>query len=261
MDEAQFALVSSIFTLGGLLGALYAGHMSGKHGRLAGMRLLTVFFIIGSILETIAGTIGVMMLGRLLSGVGAGASLVVVPIYISEVAPPADRGVFGVMTQISINTGILLTQVLGFYLSKGSSWRIILGAGAIVGGLNGVALFFLPESPAWLAANKDPQKAVNVLQRIRGKGEDISEEVSTWDIKIPNSLDGEAEGLLEQGPLSRRGSANSRTSSRPAKHVGFWEAAVDPVYRSAIIAVVAVMVGQQVSNSGLFLLDPCNDDC
>jgi MFS family permease len=105
-----------------------------------------------------------------MAGVGAGAATVIVPLYISEVAPPKERGLFGTMTQVMINLGILVTQTLGYYLSRGSLWRIILGVGAGIGLLQGLGLFFVPESPAWLAAHKDPQRAVRTLQRIRGHG-------------------------------------------------------------------------------------------
>lgn len=238
MDEAQFALVSSIFTLGGFIGALAAGPISTKYGRLMAMRLLTVFFVVGSALEAVAADIPAMLAGRILSGVGAGASLVVVPIYISEIAPPQERGLFGVMTQITINVGLLIAQVLGYYLSTESHWRIILAVGSGLGLFNFVALFFLPESPAWTAANKDSQIAVKVLQRIRGKHHDISEEISTWDVPI----NAESEGLLSS---TRRSSAQSKTSSKSVHNVGFLEVVRDPLYRPAIIAVIAVMCAQQ----------------
>lgn len=246
MDETQFALISSIFTLGGLLGALSAGPISTKYGRLPCMRLLTIFFIIGSILESVAGVIGTMVAGRLLSGIGAGASLVVVPIYISEIAPPSERGLFGVMTQISINTGLLLTQVLGYYLSTRDGWRIILGIAGGIGVVGLLALFLIPESPAWTAANKNPQLAIRTLQKIRGQGVDISEETAGWDgahATIP-----ESEGLLGTDSRSRRSSATSRTSSSSTaskKHVGILQVVKDPQYRPAILAVVICMAAQQ----------------
>ena len=74
MTDPEFAVISSIFTLGGLLGALCAGPISSSYGRLLPMRLTTLFFIIGSGLEAVATNIPVMAIGRLLSGIGAGAS-------------------------------------------------------------------------------------------------------------------------------------------------------------------------------------------
>ena len=183
MSEAEFAFLSSTFVVGGFLGAIFAGPVSTSYGRLPSMRITSCFFVLGSSLEALAGTVPVMSVGRFLAGIGAGASTVIVPLYISEVAPPKERGLFGSMTQVTINIGILLTQTLGYYLSKGSLWRTILAAGAGIGLVQGIGLCFVPESPAWLAAHKDPQRAVRTLQRIRGSGNSIADEIEEWDTK------------------------------------------------------------------------------
>ena len=115
MTETEFAALSSMFVLGGFLGAITAGPISTSYGRLLAMRITSLFFVLGSVLETVAGTVPIMSAGRFLSGVGAGASTVVVPLYISEVAPPKERGLFGSLTQVMINSGILITQTMGYF--------------------------------------------------------------------------------------------------------------------------------------------------
>jgi sugar porter (SP) family MFS transporter len=245
MEEAEFAVVSSIFTLGGLLGALSAGPISTGYGRLLVMRISAIFYIIGSVLETVAPTITILSAGRLLSGVGAGSCLVVVPIYISEIAPLRERGLFGFMTQITVNVGLLLAQILGYYLSAASIWRIIIAAGAGLGILFLVGLFFIPESPAWTAAHKDPKTAIHFLQRIRGKGVSIDDEIQAWGVTLPTS-DSEAEGLLSDSNVpSRRASSSSKTSTKSIPSIGFFGVVRSPLYRPAIIAVVGVMFAQQ----------------
>ncbi|KAF7874372.1 hypothetical protein EAF04_003043 [Stromatinia cepivora] len=244
MNEAEFATLSSLFVLGGLLGALGSGAVSTSYGRLFAMRITSVCFIIGSILEIFAGTVPVMSVGRFFSGIGAGASTVVVPIYISEIAPPKERGLFGSMTQITTNVGILLTQVLGYYLSKGSKWRIILAVGAGLGLLQGVGLLFIPESPTWLAAHKDPQKAMRTLQRIRGQGSSIAEEIQDWNIEPSGE---EEERLLLDSELTRRNSVASKASSQKStSNVGFFQVIRDPLYQPAVIAVIGIMFAQQL---------------
>ncbi|RDL38932.1 Glucose transporter [Venustampulla echinocandica] len=243
MSEAEFASLTSMFVLGGLLGALVSGPFSTSHGRLLAMRATSVFFIVGASLETLAGTVPIMYIGRFLSGVGAGASTVVVPLYISEVAPPRERGLFGSMTQVTINIGILLTQTLGYFLSQGSLWRIILGVGAGIGLLHGLGLLLVPESPAWLAANGDVQRAIQTLQRIRGQGNSIAEEIEAWDV---DKAVAEEEALLaDPDRTSRRGSTNSKDSHKAVIHVGFFGVLRNPLYRPAIIAVIGIMFAQQ----------------
>jgi MFS family permease len=176
MDDAAFSTVSAIFTVGGFIGALATNPI----------------------------WLGV---GRLLSGIGAGAATVVVPLYISEVSPPKERGLFGTMTQVSINVGILFTQTLGHFLSHGAAWRYILGAG--------------------------------IVKRIRGQGKDITEETAAWDSDVVNS---EQEGLLAR-PDAEDGQGNK--TSAPV-HMGFVEVIRDPWYRPAIVAVVGIMFAQQL---------------
>lgn len=245
MNDTQFGFLSSIFVLGGLLGALVAGPGSTAYGRLRSMRVTSAFFILGSAIDTFAGTVPIMSTGRFFAGIGAGASTVIVPLYISEVAPPKERGLFGTMTQVMINIGILFAQTLGYYLSKGHLWRIILAVGVALGVLQGIGLCFVPESPAWLAANKSPERAVETLQRIRGAGNSIAEEIEEWDI---NNATAEEQGLLRDPEATpRRLSSISRSSQKSVEHIGFYGVVRDPLYRPAIIAVVGIMFAQQFS--------------
>ncbi|KAI6709956.1 hypothetical protein JHW43_007538 [Diplocarpon mali] len=244
MNEAQFAALSSMFVLGGFAGAITSGPVAGAYGRLLAMRLTSAFFILGSCLATLAGTVPILSTGRFLAGIGAGASTVIVPIYISEVAPPKERGLFGSMTQVAINIGILITQTLGYYLSKGSLWRIILAAGAGLGLIQGLGLCFFPESPAWLAAHKNSQQAVRTLQRIRGQGSSIAEEIEGWDVR--KEAEEEERLLVDPDTPVRRASSISKASSKCVVHVGFFELIRDPFYRPAIIAVIGIMCAQQL---------------
>ncbi|RFU33362.1 hypothetical protein B7463_g3017, partial [Scytalidium lignicola] len=244
MTEAEFAAISSIFTLGGLLGALCAGPVSTSRGRLPAMRLTSYFFIIGGSLEALAGNIPIMATGRLLSGVGAGAATVIVPMFISEVAPPREKGLFGAMTQVTCNVGILLTQTLGYFLSSGSKWRLILASGVGISILQFMGLLFVPESPTWLAAHKHPQEAIRTLQRIRGHGVPIDEEIENWDISTTDEqerlLAGDAEEPTIITPLSP-----SAKSQKSVSHIGFFGVMKDPLYQPAIIAVIGIMFTQQ----------------
>ncbi|KAI0095394.1 general substrate transporter [Daldinia grandis] len=244
MDDAQFAVVSSMFTLGGLAGALGSGPIASSKGRLVAMRLTSLFYIVGSIIETLGASIAMLAVGRIFSGVGAGAATVIVPIYISEVAPPRERGTFGAMTQVSINVGIMVTQTMGYFLSYGSAWRWILGAGIIIGIIQGFGLLLIPESPVWLAANGSVAQARRILQKIRGRHYDIGEETSTWG---DSAVIPEEEGLLSDpsgGP--RRGSTSSKASVKNNGTLGFMEVVKDPLYRPALIAAVGVMCAQQL---------------
>ncbi|KAI0912365.1 general substrate transporter [Ustulina deusta] len=249
MNDAQFAVVSSMFTLGGLVGALAAGPISSARGRLFTMRLTGLFFVAGSVPLTLGISIAVMSVGRILSGIGAGAATVIVPIYISEVAPPRERGTFGAMTQISINVGILGTQTLGYFLSTESTWRWIFAVGIIIAALQILGLLIIPESPAWLATHKNVSQAKRTLQRIRGKHYNIEEETASWDSSaaLPEEealLDDSSTTLVISSP--RRASVSSRASGKSNSHLGFFEVVRDVQYRPALVAAMGVMCAQQL---------------
>lgn len=233
MNPSQFGLVSSIYTLGGLVGALLAGPVSTSYGRRLALRATTIFFILGPIAQTLAPGIPLLALGRFLSGVGSGAAIVVGPIYVSEIAPPESRGLLGFCTQIMTNVGILLTQVLGYFWSHDSWWRLIFAVAGVIGVLELLGLFLVPESPAWLAEHCGVSQARPILQRIRGQDADISAEVEGWRrLRAPS---GEEEALLE--PVS--------DPTHTQEPVTMLHAVRDPRYRPAIVAVVGVMIAQQ----------------
>jgi len=252
MSPASFAAISAIFTAGGLIGALAAGPLTSRRGRRLPMQLTAALYLLGSAIETFAASVPVMMLARSLTGMAAGASTVIVPLYISEVAPPAKRGFFGAFTQISINVGILFTQTLGYFLSHDSAWRWIFGTGVIIAVAQALGVAIIPESPAWMANVKgDVAHARRALQRIRGKHSNIDEEVEAWGAG-DGMPPGERERLLpeEDGAAAETGagvSSPSTASLRSQKaHLGFAQVISDPLCRPAIIAVVGIMFAQQL---------------
>lgn len=200
MDATQLGLVSSIFTLGGLLGALASGFLSARYGRLLVMRVNTILLALGPLAEALSPNIGALAFGRFVSGLGAGVSVVVVPIYISEIAPPGEKGFFGAFTQIMTNMGIFTTQLLGYFLSRGSLWRVILAVAGGIGVLQFLALFSAVDSPKWTAENGNARQAKIDLQKIRGEGVNIEEETAGWYGADDDDDDGESTQIYKCFP-------------------------------------------------------------
>lgn len=162
------------------MGALSAATLAGKFGRLRAMQITTIFFAIGPVFEALSPSIAVMAFGRVLSGVGAGASVVIVPLYISEISPPAEKGFFGAFTQIMCNVGILITQLLGYFLSHDSYWRVILAIAGLIGLVQAAGLLLSVESPKYLAEQGNISLAKKTLRKIRGEDADIDDEMTNW---------------------------------------------------------------------------------
>jgi sugar porter (SP) family MFS transporter len=255
MNKAQIGFVSSIFTLGGFIGAVVAGPVAARYGRLRAMQYTTPSFILGPIFEALAPSIPVMAIGRFFSGLGAGAAVVIVPIYIAEIAPPAEKGFFGAFTQIGTNVGIFTTQLLGYFLSHDQMWRIILAIGGAVGVVQAVGLLLSVESPRWLVEQGYPRDAKIILRKVRGDGIDIDEEMASWGLEHREGLEDEEETLLPNE--GRRMSQHSITLNK--KHdaketVGMLEVIKHPDYNKAVFAVIMIMVCQQFTgiNSIIF---------
>jgi sugar porter (SP) family MFS transporter len=232
MNPSQWGLVQSIFTIGGLVGALVAGPISSKYGRLLSMRLLTTVLFLGPFAEAGAPSMFVMSAGRFISGIGAGAATVVCPIYISEISPADKRGLFGAFTQVMINVGILIAQALGYFLSHDNLWRIILIVASVIALVEFLGLLVAPETPEWLAKEHQTGLARRVLQKIRGPNADISDETKEWDLSGE-----EEESLLAVGTIPRK---------EALTNISFFDVIRIPKYRQAVIAVVMVMITQQL---------------
>lgn len=256
MNPTEFGLVSSLFTLGGLIGALGAGPVSAKYGRLKCMLATTGFFIVGPIFEALATNIPVITVGRFISGLGAGAAVVVVPIFISEVAPPKEKGFFGSFTQVMINFGIFTTQLLGYFLSRGQLWRIVLGVGGAIGLAQAIGLMLGGvESPKWMADHGRPSRARRTLSKMRGHAANIEEEVAGWGCESERDLDDEEETLLANEDRMHEDPSSSSDDSGTAKRagksltrqtIGVLGVLRHPDSRPAVIAVMGVMVAQQL---------------
>ena len=239
MTPTEFATVSSIYTLGGLIGALSAGPISSQRGRLLPMRISTPFHIFGSLMEALAPNIPVIAVGRFLSGIASGTMLVAGPIYISEISPANAKGALGAVTQIFTNLGILISQVLGYFLSYDSMWRVVLGTASALGVLHLLCIMFAIESPEWLGSNGRSDEARRNIRRIRGGFID-AEEARKWG--VPNGGETEEQSLLQSQDTSR---------DVPSKHdstspIGILAVLRHPDHWYAIVAVVAVMLAQQL---------------
>jgi MFS family permease len=243
MTPTEWGIVGSAYTLGGLIGALSAGPLAGKYGRRRTMQVTTIFFIIGPVFEALSPNIGVMAFGRLVSGVGAGAAVVVVPIYISEIAPPAEKGFFGAFTQIGCNVGILVTQLLGYFLSHGQYWRVVLAAGGMIGVLQSLGLLLTAESPKYLADQGHAAQAKRILRKIRGDASNIDEEISSWETDGADDVDEEQTLLRDEdreplAPKDQQGKEEALSIVQVLRH---------PDYKKAAFAVIMVMLAQQLS--------------
>ncbi|PON83590.1 Sugar/inositol transporter [Trema orientale] len=115
-----------------------------------------------------------LYMGRLLEGFGVGIISYTVPVYIAEIAPQNLRGSLGSVNQLSVTAGIMLAYLLGLFVP----WRILAVLGILPCTILIPGLFFIPESPRWLAKMGMTEDFEASLQVLRGFDADISVEVN-----------------------------------------------------------------------------------
>jgi sugar porter (SP) family MFS transporter len=184
-DPALVGWANSCALIGCLVGALAVGVLSDRFGRKRLLILSALLFAVTSLGNAMAQTFSIFIAWRILGGVAIGLASSLSPMYISETAPAAMRGKLVSINQLTIVVGILVAQFLNWYLVRdlpaGASddyirqswfgqqgWRWMFGLTAAPSALFFVSMFFVPESPRWLAKRGRHEEARIILTRICG---------------------------------------------------------------------------------------------
>jgi len=148
------AIASALY--GTIIGALFAGIPAEKYGRKKLLIWIGILFLVSAVGSAVAPEVISFMIFRFLGGLGVGASSVVAPMFISEIAPARNRGKLVAAFQFNIVFGILLAYLSNYLLSGmgEDAWRWMLGILTIPAVLFTVLMAFVPESPRWLMVHK-----------------------------------------------------------------------------------------------------------
>jgi SP family galactose:H+ symporter-like MFS transporter len=161
-------LVVSMVLAGATIGALSGGKLSDRFGRRITLIGTSIIFVLGALVCALAVNLSMLVVGRVIVGLGIGLASTTVPVYISEVSPPEARGWQVSLFQLAITIGILAAYLVDYAFAKTESWRWMLGLAVVPGAILGLGMLFLPESPRWLATYLQEDAARKVLTRIRG---------------------------------------------------------------------------------------------
>jgi len=185
---AHGATVSSAL-IGCIIGGAISGIFALKFGRKNSLIIAAVLFFISALgsgkpeflfFEPGVPTMGLLYMFnfyRIIGGIGVGMASAICPMYISEIAPANIRGrlisfnqfaiIFGMLVVYFVNWGIASGKTLEWINATG--WRYMFMSEAIPAGLFGILLFFVPETPRYLAMKSDDENALRILTRINGK--------------------------------------------------------------------------------------------
>jgi len=176
LDQASFWFGFSVssLTAGSIIGNFLGGILADKYGRkiiLIGTAILFTSCALGTALAT---NLTVFIASRIVGGLGVGMAILVAPMYIAEVAPQKYRGTLVSINQLNIVLGISVAFFSNFLINKvvtdpDITWRWMLGVGVIPAILYFLLLFFVPQSPRWLAQHSQTDESLRILKKIGGE--------------------------------------------------------------------------------------------
>lgn len=177
--ELGFAVASAL--LGAAAGAMSAGRIADRIGRISVMKIAAVFFLISAIGTGLAPNVATVVIFRIVGGIGVGIASVIAPAYIAETSPPRIRGRLGSLQQLAIVSGIFLSFAVNWLLQHAAggpnkelalgldAWRWMFLAMAAPAILYGALAFTIPESPRYLVASHKIPEARRVLTMLLGE--------------------------------------------------------------------------------------------
>jgi sugar porter (SP) family MFS transporter len=183
LNSALEEFTTSAVLIGAIIGAILGGVVADRIGRRRSIIGGSAAFIIGTLIATIAADEFVLLIGRIVVGIAIGIASFIVPMYISEMAPPQARGMMTSLNQVGVTFGIVLAYGVDYIFSTSANWRAMFACGLIPSAILLVGMYFMPYSPRWLLSKHMEQQARAVLQKVRGTS-DVEGEVQETEDEI-----------------------------------------------------------------------------
>ncbi|MDM5336395.1 sugar porter family MFS transporter [Fictibacillus enclensis] len=181
LSPSMSGWVVSSLLVGAAIGTAAGGYLSDRFGRKKILILSGILFGIGTVGSALPNSVSLLVLTRILGGIGVGMSVFISPLYIAETAPAHLRGRLGSMSQLAISIGQSAVFIVNYMIAQSSTvqwnvdvgWRWMFALGAIPAVVYVIFMPFVTETPRWLAANGKRKEALSVLNRIN-RDEEVS---------------------------------------------------------------------------------------
>ncbi|AOA63259.1 Glucose sensor or transporter [Komagataella phaffii] len=159
---------------GSFVGSLVSSDFQDIFGRRVALHVCSALWITGAIIQSASQNQGMLIAGRFISGLGIGFGSASAPVYCSEVSPAKIRGLIGGLFQLSVTVGIMVMFYIGYgchFIDGVASFRLAWGLQMIPGFILLVGVFFIPESPRWLANHERWDDAVEIIANVVADGD------------------------------------------------------------------------------------------
>ena len=181
LSDIMTGWFTSSALVGCIIGAIFAGKLSDSKGRKPTLILAGLLFFISAVGSALPPNFPLLIVARLIGGIGVGIASVVAPLYISEFAPPKVRGRLVALYQLSIVIGVLFAYFTNWILLSFSQlhftsnfidwiivkevWRGMFGIETIPAAIFILLLIVVPETPRWLYSTGKKDSALKILKR------------------------------------------------------------------------------------------------
>lgn len=167
LDATAVGVTVSAALWGTLVGALVAGKPGDRFGARSVLRAIAVLYCFSALGCLLAADWTMLLVCRVMAGLAVGASSVLAPVYLAEIAPARWRGMMVGTFQLNIVMGILLAYLSNAVVSSvvpgPEAWPFKFAVSAVPGALLLLLMFTIPDSPRWLAARERGADALKVL--------------------------------------------------------------------------------------------------
>jgi SP family galactose:H+ symporter-like MFS transporter len=218
LSPTMQGLVAGIALVGAAVGAAFAGSLSDRFGRRLVLLVTGIVFVAGALIAALASSTSILLVGRVVVGVGIGFASMLTPLYLAEMAPARNRGALVSLNQFAITCGILVSYIVGYLFAQEGQWRWMLALGALPGAILAAGMLVLPETPRWLAGHGHMSEAEAILRRLHGGTSEVEAE------------------LVEL-----------RTDLRREGRLAGWGELLNPVVRGPLIIGVGLAIFQQIT--------------
>ncbi|CAI0440145.1 unnamed protein product [Linum tenue] len=228
VDKSTFLqeLIVSTCVAGAIIGAALGGYANDRIGRRKTIMVADVLFFLGSIIMAIAPVPAVIIIGRVLVGLGVGMASMTAPLYISEASPAKIRGAMVSTNGLLITGGQFLSYLINLAFTKApGTWRWMLGVAGLPALIQFMLMWSLPESPRWLYRENHVHEAKEILEKLYPE-EEVEREIQA----------------LRESVESERAMEESIGKDMYSKLKG---AFTDKVVRRGLYAGITVQVAQQ----------------
>jgi sugar porter (SP) family MFS transporter len=176
--HGQQEMTVAILLLGAILGALIAGWSADRFSRRRTKIVSGCVYVIGAVACAFSMTYWEILASRFWLGLAVGCASFVAPMYIAELVPPRIRGGVVSFNQLMITSGILVAYIVDWGFAGFTwNWRWMFALAVVPGTALAIGMYFMPFSPRWLIDKGREDDAREVLERYRGRDDDVDAEI------------------------------------------------------------------------------------